>query len=47
MKIYPMISKFSIADYCCGDRKANCPRCDTELCVFCEDTCPGCDRSVF
>jgi hypothetical protein len=33
-------------DRCCGEQKFLCPECGVSLCVFCEDSCPGCGKGV-
>ena len=47
MAIYFRITEFDPFETCCDERKALCPDCGYDVCVFCEDACEGCGESVF
>lgn len=53
MSIYSRITEYTNMThgefmFChCGEQNAICPDCGAEVCVFCEDACPGCGESVF
>lgn len=34
--------------YCaCGEHNAICPDCGSEVCVFCDGECPGCETPMW
>ena len=49
MAIYYRITNYSATAVCRvdGERKALCPDCEAEVCVFCEDECPRCGKAVW